>query len=54
MTSDTNHQHRSPKDFNKQTQHAILKALNKLQLNINNILERLNHLETSVYLVQQV
>ena len=49
------HRHRSPTNtYNKQTQRAILSALTKLQRDINNILERLNRLETSAYLLQQV
>jgi len=48
------HRHRSPTNtYNKQTQRAILSALTKLQRDINNILERLNRLETSAYLLQQ-
>jgi len=41
-------------NYNKETQRAILTALTKLQRDIHNILERLNRLETSAYLFQQV
>jgi hypothetical protein len=41
-------------NYNKETQRAILTALTKLQRDVNNILERLNRLETSSYFLQQV
>jgi hypothetical protein len=41
-------------NYNKETQLAILTALTKLQQDVHNILERLNRLETSAYLLQQV
>jgi hypothetical protein len=41
-------------NYSKENQRAILTALTKLQRDINNILERLNRLETSGYLLQQV
>lgn len=44
----------SNRNYDKQTQRAILTALAKLQRDIHNILERLNRLETSTYLLQQV
>ena len=40
--------------YNKETQRAILTALTKLQRDVNNILERLNRLETSTHFLQQV
>jgi hypothetical protein len=40
--------------YNKETQRAILTALTKLQRDVNNILERLNRLETSSHFLQQV
>ena len=40
--------------YNKETQRAILTALTKLQHDVNNILERLNRLETSAHFLQQV
>lgn len=39
--------------YNKETQRAILTALTKLQHDVNNILERLNRLETSAHFLQQ-
>ncbi|CAF0984020.1 unnamed protein product [Adineta ricciae] len=39
--------------YNKETQRAILTALTKLQRDVNNILERLNRLETSTHFLQQ-
>ena len=41
-------------NYNKETQRAILTALTKLQRDVNNILERLNRLETSTHFLQQV
>ena len=41
-------------NYNKESQRAILTALTKLQRDIHNILERLNRLETSTNLLQQV
>ena len=41
-------------NYNKETQRAILSALTKLQRDVNNILERLNRLETSSQFLQQV
>jgi hypothetical protein len=41
-------------NYNKETQRAILTALTKLQRDVNNILERLNRLETSSHFLQQV
>jgi hypothetical protein len=46
--------HYPTNNYNKETQRAILSALTKLQRDINNILQRLNRLETSANLVQQV
>ncbi|CAF4928429.1 unnamed protein product [Rotaria sp. Silwood1] len=40
-------------NYNKETQRAILAALTKLQRDVNNILERLNRLETSSHFLQQ-
>ncbi|UJR15245.1 hypothetical protein I4U23_002200 [Adineta vaga] len=40
-------------NYNKETQRAILTALTKLQRDVNNILERLNRLETSTHFLQQ-
>jgi len=40
-------------NYNRETQRAILTALTKLQRDVNNILERLNRLETSSYFLQQ-
>ncbi|CAF0765112.1 unnamed protein product [Adineta steineri] len=40
-------------NYNKETQRAILTALTKLQRDVNNILERLNQLETSTHFLQQ-
>ncbi|CAF4215001.1 unnamed protein product [Rotaria sp. Silwood2] len=53
VVSSINNRHHTTNDYNKETQRAILNALTKLQLDINNILERLNRLETSAYLLQQ-
>jgi hypothetical protein len=41
-------------NYNKETQRAILTALTKLQRDVNNILERLNRLETSSHFLQHV
>lgn len=41
-------------NYNRETQRAILNALTKLQRDVNNILERLNRLETSTHFLQQV
>lgn len=53
VASSNNHGHHTTNAYNKETQRAILSALTKLQRDINNILERLNRLETSAYLLQQ-
>lgn len=57
MHSGNNGHNRHPNNnnnFNKETQRAILTALTKLQRDVNNILERLNRLETSTHFLQQV
>ena len=41
-------------DFTRESQKAILSALMKLQDDVHHILERLNRLETSDFLLQQV
>ena len=41
-------------NYNKETQRAILYALTKLQQDVNNVLERLNRLETSSRFLHQV
>lgn len=52
--SGNNGDNRHPNNnFNKETQRAILTALTKLQRDVNNILERLNRLETSTHFLQQ-
>jgi len=56
MHSGNNGHNRHPNNnnnFNKETQRAILTALTKLQRDVNNILERLNRLETSTHFLQQ-
>ncbi|CAF3696771.1 unnamed protein product [Rotaria sordida] len=53
VVSSIDNRHNTTNDYNKATQRAILTALTKLQRDINNILERLNRLETSTYLLQQ-
>jgi acyl-CoA-binding protein len=45
--------HPNNNNYNKETQRAILTALTKLQRDVNNILERLNRLETSTHFLQQ-
>ncbi len=49
-----NGRHPNNNNYNRETQRAILTALTKLQRDVNNILERLNRLETSSHFLQQV
>ncbi|CAF1254564.1 unnamed protein product [Rotaria magnacalcarata] len=53
VVSDINNRSHLTNECNKETQHAILTALNKLQRDIHNILDRLNRLETSSCFLQQ-
>ena len=54
IASNENHGRDPQSAYNRDTQRAILSALTKLQNDVHHILERLNRLETSAALLQQV